>query len=35
LGRNGHNAALEQYDWRMWSHRFVRELELLADGAER
>jgi glycosyltransferase involved in cell wall biosynthesis len=35
LGRNGHNAALDQYDWRMWSHRFVRELELLADGAER
>jgi glycosyltransferase involved in cell wall biosynthesis len=32
LGRNGHAAALEQYDWRMWSDRFVREMELLADG---
>jgi hypothetical protein len=33
LGRNGHAAALEQYDWRMWSYHFVREMELLADAA--
>jgi glycosyltransferase involved in cell wall biosynthesis len=32
LGRNGHAAALEQYDWRIWSRRFVREMELLASG---
>jgi glycosyltransferase involved in cell wall biosynthesis len=33
LGRNGHTAALEQYDWRMWSGRFVHEMELLAAAA--
>jgi hypothetical protein len=31
LGRNGHAAALNQQDWRMWSRHFVRQMELLAD----
>ena len=30
LGHNGHAAALEQYDWRRWSRRFVREMGRLA-----
>lgn len=34
LGRNGHATALEQYDWRTWSRRFVHEMELLADRAD-
>ena len=33
LGRNGHATALEHYDWRTWSRRFVHEMELLADRA--
>jgi glycosyltransferase involved in cell wall biosynthesis len=33
LGRNGHATARRQYDWRMWSGRFVHEMELLADRA--
>jgi glycosyltransferase involved in cell wall biosynthesis len=35
LGRNGHDAVHEQYDWRTWSRRFVHEIEVLADGAHR
>jgi glycosyltransferase involved in cell wall biosynthesis len=31
LGRNGHATALEQYDWRMSSGRFVHEMERLAE----
>jgi glycosyltransferase involved in cell wall biosynthesis len=34
LGRNGHATALELYDWRTWSRRFVHEMELLADRAD-
>jgi glycosyltransferase involved in cell wall biosynthesis len=34
LGRNGHATALEHYDWRTWSRRFVHEMELLADRAD-
>jgi glycosyltransferase involved in cell wall biosynthesis len=34
LGRNGHATALERYDWRTWSRRFVLEMELLADRAD-
>jgi hypothetical protein len=33
LGSNGHATAVEQYDWRTWSSRFVREMELLAHRA--
>ena len=33
FGRNGHAAARAQYDWRVWSRRFVHEMELLADRA--
>jgi len=33
LGRRGHAMALERYDWRKWSSRFVREMDLLADQA--
>jgi len=33
LGRRGHAMALERYDWRKWSSRFVREMELLAEQA--
>jgi glycosyltransferase involved in cell wall biosynthesis len=34
MGRNGHATALEQYDWRMWSRRFVHEMEIMADRAQ-
>jgi glycosyltransferase involved in cell wall biosynthesis len=34
LGRNGHATALEHYNWRTWSRRFVHEMELLADRAD-
>ena len=34
LGSNGHATAVEQYDWRTWSGRFVHEMELLAHRAD-
>ena len=34
LGSNGHATAVEQYDWRTWSGRFVHEMELLAQRAD-
>ena len=34
LGRNGHLMALEQFDWRILSERFVRQMDLMASRAE-
>jgi glycosyltransferase involved in cell wall biosynthesis len=34
LGSNGHAMALEQYDWRTWSHRFIYEMDLIADRVD-
>jgi glycosyltransferase involved in cell wall biosynthesis len=35
LGLNGHATALEQYDWRIWSRRFVYQMEIFAGRADR